>query len=66
MSPKDERMHIRLTASERELLQKAAERAGYNNVSAYIRAVTIGDEKGILQEIREDIKTLLKKAENEK
>jgi len=65
MSPKDERMHIRLTANERKLLQKAAERAGYNNISAYIRAVTIGDEQGILQEIREDIKTLLKKIDSE-
>ena len=66
MSPKDERMHIRLTASERELLQKAAENAGYSNVSAYIRAVTIGDEKGILQEIKDDVKTLLKKVDGKK
>jgi len=65
VSPKDERINIRLTASERELLQKSAERAGYSNISAYIRAVTIGDEQGILQEIREDIKTLLKKIDNE-
>ena len=48
MSPKDERIHIRLTANERKLLQKAAEKAGYSNVSAYIRAVTIGDEQGFV------------------
>jgi len=48
-----------------ELYRRKAERAGYSNISAYIRAVTIGDEQGILQEIREDIKTLLKKIDNE-
>jgi uncharacterized protein (DUF1778 family) len=63
MSPKDERIHIRLTADERSLLQKAAEKAGYSNISAYIRAVSIGDEKGILQEIKDDIKTLLAKVD---
>ena len=66
MPPKDERINIRLTANERELLQKAAEKAGYSNVSAYIRAVTIGDERGILQEIRDDVKTLLAKLDSEK
>jgi len=64
MSPKDERMHIRLTANERELLQQAAEKAGYSNVSAYIRAVTIGDEHGILQEIKNDVKRLLAKLDD--
>jgi hypothetical protein len=56
-----------LTEEEYERLQCAAKSEGYTTVSTFIRAVTIGDKRGIMLQIQDDVRSILKKLEeNEK
>jgi hypothetical protein len=55
-------LRVRFSKDELEILKIAAENAGFDNLSAFIRAVTIGKadaKKKILQEIRDDVKEIL-------
>ena len=64
MSPKDKAVQVRLTEEEFKRLKKAAKQEGYSTVSAFIRAVTIGDRKGIMMQIQEDVRSILEKMED--
>jgi len=58
---------VRLSTDEYKALQKAAKQEGYTTVSAFVRAVTIGDQKGIMLQIQDDVRSILNKlAEKEK
>ncbi len=61
MSPKDKKLTVLLTEDERQQLEAAADAAGFQTVSAYVRHVTIGGGKGVqfAAEIREDVKRIL-------
>ena len=59
MSPKDKAVLVRLSDDEREQIEKAATEAGFATVSAYVRHMTIGDGKGIIVEMREEIRKIL-------
>jgi hypothetical protein len=61
MSPKDKILMVRLDEKERDEIENAAKKAGFKNVSDYVRYCTIGDGRYI----RDDIKKILKKLEIE-
>jgi uncharacterized protein (DUF1778 family) len=63
MSPKEKRLQVRLSQEEFDRLHEAAQKEGYKTVSAFIRSVTIGDKKGILLKIQDDVKKILEKLE---
>jgi hypothetical protein len=73
MSPKDKAFAIRLEPDEFERLREEADKAGFKNISEFIRYVTIGEGRTILkqlqsqsediQEIRDDVKKILRKLE---
>jgi len=66
LSPKDRNVQVRLTEEEFERLKKIAKQEGYRTVSAFIRAVTIGDKKGIMLQIQDDVRQILHKINEEK
>ena len=65
MSPKDKNVQIRLTEEEFNRLKKVAQDEGYRTVSAFIRAVTIGDKKGIMLQVQDDVRLILKKMDEQ-
>ena len=65
MSPKDRNVQVRLTDEEFERLKKAAKQEGYRTVSAFIRAVTIGDKRGIMLQVQDDVRLILKKMDEQ-
>jgi len=65
LSPKDRNVQVRLTDEEFERLKKAAKQEGYRTVSAFIRAVTIGDKRGIMLQVQDDVRLILKKMDEQ-
>jgi hypothetical protein len=66
MTPREKAVQVRLTEEEYERLQHVAKNEGYASVSAFIRAVTIGDKKGVMLQIQDDVKSILKKLDEKK
>ena len=63
MTPRERAVQVRLTEEEYKRLQRAAKNEGYTTVSAFIRSVTIGDKRGIMLQIQDDVQLILKKLE---
>ena len=61
MTPREKAVQVRLTEEEYERLQRAAKNEGYVTVSAFIREVTIGVKRGIILQIQDDVRSILKK-----
>ena len=59
MSPKDRKLTVMLSETEYSLLRTAATREGYKTVSAFVRAVTVGDKRGIMSQVSEDVREIL-------
>ena len=70
MTPQDKALFIRLSEEDRQLLKDAARKAGFDNVTAFIRSIARSAEKpeknseeqdAILAEIRDYVKQILEK-----
>jgi len=59
MCPKDRKLTVMLSETEYKLLRSTATREGYKTVSAFVRAVTVGDKKGITLRIDENVRKVL-------
>jgi len=59
MSPKDRKLTVMLSETEYELLRTVATQEGYKTVSAFVRAVTVGDKKGMVAQINKNVLEIL-------
>jgi hypothetical protein len=62
LSPKEKSFKLRLEEKEWLKLKKESEKAGFRNIAEFVRYVTIGEGREIVQELK-DMKEILKKLE---
>ena len=60
MTPKDKMFRFRLTEDELQKIEEDAKKAGFLNLSEYVRYMTIGEGSKI-KDIDENVKLILKK-----
>jgi hypothetical protein len=64
MTPRERAVQVRLTEEEYERLQQVSKNEGFVSVSAFVRSVTVGDKRGVMLQIQDDVKTILKKLDD--
>jgi Ribbon-helix-helix protein, copG family. len=57
VSPREDGFRVRLDKKEREKLEEEAAKAGFRNLSDFVRYMTIGEGRTI----QEDLKTIIEK-----
>jgi uncharacterized protein (DUF1778 family) len=60
MTPKDFSLNVRLEPQEAELLKQEAEKAGFKNVSDFVRYTTIGEGRSIQKDQKKILEILQK------
>lgn|GEM_PF-3915997 len=60
MTPQERMLRVRLTEDEYKKLETGAEKSGFHTISEYVRYLTVGEGRMVLNELKE-IKTIIKK-----
>lgn len=58
MNNKEKSLRVRLSKEEHQKLEKEAKKAGYNTISDFVRYVTIGEGRAILEKL-DDLKEII-------